>query len=47
MDIVTDLNPYFESPYAIGQLLIPSSSKAYEDKKDPQEQKNYRDAEAL
>lgn len=47
MNIVTDLNPYFETPYTIGQLLIPSSSKSYEDKKDPEEQKNYRDGEKL
>lgn len=30
MDLITDLNPYFESPYVIGQLLLPSSNEAYE-----------------
>ena len=24
MDLITELNPYFESPYVIGQLLLPS-----------------------
>ena len=31
MDLITDLNPYFASPYEIGQLLIPSSAKAYDE----------------
>lgn len=25
-NLITDLNPYFESPYTIGQLLLPSST---------------------
>ncbi len=36
MNLITDLNPYFESPYTIGQLLLPSSDTAY-DEKDPQQ----------
>ena len=31
MNLITDLNPYFEHPYIIGQLLLPSSTKAYEE----------------
>lgn len=31
IDLITDLNPYFESPYVIGQLLLPSSNAEYED----------------
>lgn len=31
MDIITELNPYFESPYTIGQLLLPSSKERFED----------------
>ena len=29
--IITELNPYFESPYTIGQLLLPSSKERFED----------------
>jgi hypothetical protein len=31
MDLITDLNPYFEHPYIIGQLLLPSSTKPHEE----------------
>lgn len=31
MDLVTDLDPFFEKPYIIGQLLLPSSEKAYDE----------------
>lgn len=47
MDLITDMNPYFESPYTIWQLLIPSSEKAYEEFDDPEAQKDYRAWEAL
>jgi len=30
LDIVTELNPYFEHPYIIGQLLLPSYNHRYE-----------------
>lgn len=47
MNLITDLNPYFESPYTIGQLLIPSSKWTYDDTTDPANFQDYRDAEAL
>lgn len=28
MNLITELNPYFESPYVLGQLLLPSWSKS-------------------
>lgn len=30
LDIITELNPYFEHPYIIGQLLLPSYNPRYE-----------------
>lgn len=30
LDLVTELNPYFESPYHIGQLLLPAYEARYE-----------------
>jgi hypothetical protein len=47
MNLITDLNPYFEAPYTIGQLLIPSSEWSYEDTENPENLQDYRDAEAL
>lgn len=38
LDLITELNPYFEHPYIIGQLLLPSYNERYEDlSKDEQE----------
>jgi hypothetical protein len=31
LDLITDLNPYFEKPYIIGQLLLPSDGDRNED----------------
>jgi hypothetical protein len=31
LDLITELNPYFETPYTIGQLLLPSTNERYED----------------
>jgi hypothetical protein len=42
MNLITDLNPYFESPYTIGQLLLPSESGSYEDTDNPENLKHYR-----
>jgi len=42
IDLVTDLNPYFEHPYIIGQLLLPDYNYRYE-KLDNTEQKKYID----
>lgn len=34
LDIITELNPYFEKPYLIGQLLIPNYNQRYEELSD-------------
>jgi len=39
LDLITDLNPYFEKPYVIGQLLIPSYNHRYESLSDQQQTK--------
>lgn len=31
IELITELNPYFESPYVIGQLLLPSNENNYDD----------------
>ena len=40
LDLITALNPYFEAPYVIGEILIPSSNFRYENLNDA-EQKSY------
>lgn len=47
MDLITEMNPYFESPYTIWMLLIPSDEWAYDDTNNPENLKDYRDAEKL
>ena len=47
MNLITDLNPYFESPYTIGQLLIPSESGPYENTDNPEKLQYYKQWEAL
>jgi len=47
IDLITDMNPYFESPYTIGQLLIPSSAWSYEDFTNPESIKDYQQAVKL
>ena len=42
LDLVTELNPYFQDPYLIGQLLLPSYNERYENMTD-NEQSNYVD----
>ncbi len=42
LDIITELNPYFEKPYSIGQLLLPSYNSRYEDLTE-EEQEQYID----
>lgn len=32
IDLITDLDPYFEKPYTIGLLLLPSKEKKYQEK---------------
>jgi len=38
LDLITDLNPYFEKPYIIGQLLLPSYNHRYESLSTSQQQ---------
>ena len=47
MSLITDLNPYFESPYVIGQLLLPSSNESYEVFVWDEVMKSIRDGEKL
>jgi len=30
LDLITELNPYFEHPYIIGELLLPNYNYRYE-----------------
>jgi hypothetical protein len=30
LDLITELNPFFESPYIIGELLLPTYEARYE-----------------
>ncbi len=47
MNLITDLNPYFEKPYIIGQLLLPSHNQRYENLEENQIDANVAQAEAL
>lgn len=47
LDLITDLNPYFESPYIIGELLLPDYNFRYEDRSEEEQQKNIQEWEAL
>ena len=40
LDLITELNPYFESPYIVGQLLLPDYNSRYE-KLSGQDQSTY------
>lgn len=40
IDTITELNPYFEHPYVLWQLLIPSYNKRYEDLSQVEQDKN-------
>lgn len=42
LDLITELNPFFEHPYVIWQLLLPDYNERYE-KLSTDEQKKYRD----
>lgn len=47
LDLITELNPYFERPYTVWQLLLPNYNERYE-KLTPEEQKlNTKQAELL
>lgn len=47
INLITDMNPYFEAPYIIGQLVIPTSSGSYDDTTDSANFKDYQDAKNL
>jgi len=47
LDLITELNPFFESPYTIGQLLLPSYSDRYENLSEDEQEKYVRQAENL
>lgn len=47
LDLITELNPFFENPYLIGQLLLPSYSERYENLSDDEQEKNRIQAEKL
>lgn len=47
LDLITDLNPYFESPYIIGQLLLPDHNDRYENRSKWEQEENISQAEIL
>ena len=47
IDLITELNPYFEHPYTIGQLLLPSYNERYETLSKEEQQKNIDEAITL
>jgi len=47
LDTITELNPYFEHPYLIGQLLLPGSNQRYENLTEEEIQKHNKQAEEL
>ena len=47
MELITDLNPFFESPYIIGQLLLPWDKYNREWEDPVQTERNLQQAEAL
>ena len=44
LDLITELNPYFEHPYSIWQLLLPSYNERYEDLSKEEQEKNINEA---
>jgi hypothetical protein len=47
LELVTWLNPYFEHPYIIGQLLLPSFNENYEKADSSEQKRNLREWEKL
>jgi hypothetical protein len=47
LELVTWLNPYFEHPYVIGELLLPSFNGNYEKISASEQKRNLREAEKL
>jgi hypothetical protein len=44
LDLITELNPYFEHPYTIGQLLLPSYNERYEKLSVEEQNRNTEEA---
>ncbi len=44
LDLITELNPFFEHPYIIWELLLPSYNQRYEDLSQREQDKNTRQA---
>lgn len=47
LDLITELNPYFEKPYLIGQLLLPTYNERYEDLSLEQQHTYTKQAKAI
>lgn len=47
IDIITHLNPYFEHPYIIWELLVPDYNARYENKTIEEQKKDIEKAEAI
>jgi len=45
--LITELNPYFEKPYIIGQLLLPNYNERYENLSKEAQLKNIKQAEII
>lgn len=47
LDLITELNPYFEKPYLIGQLLLPNYNERYEKLSKEEQDLNTKQAERI
>lgn len=47
IDLITELNPYFEKPYIIWQLLLPDYNERYENLSKEEQLKNIKQAENI
>lgn len=47
LDLITELNPYFEHPYKIGLLLLPDYNERYEDLTDKQQNEYLNQTEKI
>lgn len=47
LDIITQLNPYFDHPYIVWELLLPDYNERYENRSKEEQNKNLQQAEAL
>jgi hypothetical protein len=47
LDLITELNPYFQKPYVIGQLLLPGYNERYENLSKEEQDKHTRQGEQI